>query len=84
MVDDKRDEAVKASIASVQRIAMRLADLPPEKREEALEIVRQNYADGIKHFGGDAECGPYRRWLDIQMEGLRALVSEIGDRSGKA
>jgi hypothetical protein len=68
--------AIEASVGSAQRIAMRIIALPKEQREAALEIVRRNYADAIKRAGfGDSEQS--RKWIELQMQGIRALIAEI-------
>jgi hypothetical protein len=60
-----RQAAIEASIGSVQRIAMRIIDLPKDKRETGLAIVRRNYTEALKRHGFDNEQG--RAWIDLQM-----------------
>jgi hypothetical protein len=71
--------AIEASIGSAQKIAMRIVDLPKDKREAGIEFVRRNYADAFEKFGIDGEQA--RAWLELQIKGIRSLVSEI-ERSG--
>jgi hypothetical protein len=89
MTDDLTPEqraAIEASIGSVQRIAMKIINLPREHRETGLEVVRRNFSDALKKHGYDNEHG--RRWLDLQIEGIRCLIAEIegsgGGHGGKA
>ena len=45
--------ALEASIGSAQKIAMRIVDLPKDKREAGIEFVRRSYADVLEKFGID-------------------------------
>jgi hypothetical protein len=67
--------AIEASIGSAQKIAMRIVDLPKDKREAGIEFVRRNYADALEKFGIDGEQA--RAWVELQIEGIRSLMSEI-------
>jgi hypothetical protein len=71
--------AIEASIGSAQKIAMRIVDLPKDKREAGIEFVRRNYADALEKYGMDGEQA--RTWLELQIKGIRNLISEI-ERSG--
>jgi hypothetical protein len=77
---------IDASIGSVQRLAMRLIDLPKDQREGGFEIVRRNFEGALKKFGIDGAQG--QAWLDSQIEAIRRLVAEIetsgGSLGGKA
>ena len=64
--------AIEASIGSTQKIAMRIIDLPKDKREAGIEFVRRNYADALKKFGIDGEQA--RAWLELQIKGIRSLI----------
>ena len=76
--------AAEASIASARRLAMTISALPPDRHEEAYAIVRSDFETGFARMGKDPTSDFARRWLDLQLEGLRALVLEIGGRSGNA
>jgi hypothetical protein len=84
MSDDKTNKAAQASIASVQRLAMRISELSEDKHEDAFKIARKSYEEGIVAMGRDPTGDFAQRWLDLQIEGIRALVREISGRSGKA
>jgi hypothetical protein len=71
--------AIEASIGSAQKIAMRIVDLPKDRREAGIEFVRRNYMDALEKFGIDGEQP--RAWLELQIKGIRSLISEI-ERSG--
>ena len=75
--------AIEASIGSAQKIAMRIVDLPKDKREAGIEFVRRSYA--LEKFGIDGEQA--HAWLELQIKGIRSLISEIeasGNTGGKA
>jgi hypothetical protein len=72
--------AIEASIGSAQKIAMRIVDLPKDKREAGIEFVRRNYADALEKFGIDSEQS--HAWLELQIKGIRSLVSEIEASGG--
>ena len=77
--------AIEASIGSAQRIAMRIVDLPKDKREAGIEFVRRSYVDALEKFGIDNDQA--RAWLELQIKGIRSLISEIegsGDTGGRA
>jgi hypothetical protein len=67
--------AIEASIGSAQRIAMRIVDLPKDKREAGIEFVRREYEDALEKFDIDGEQA--RAWLELQIKGIRSLISEI-------
>jgi hypothetical protein len=71
--------AIEASIGSAQKIAMRIVDLPKDRREAGIEFVRRNYMDALEKFGIDGEQA--RAWLELQIKEIRSLISEI-ERSG--
>ena len=41
-------DAFNASVGSVQRIAMRIIELPKDQREAAIEIARRNFSESLK------------------------------------
>jgi hypothetical protein len=61
---------------------MRIVDLPKDKREAAIEFVRRNYTDALEKFGIDGEQA--RAWVELQIEGIRSLISEIEASGGTA
>jgi aspartyl-tRNA synthetase len=73
--------AIEVSIGSAQRIAMRIVDLPKDKREAGIEFVRREYEDALEKFGIDGEQA--RAWLELQIKEIRSLISEI-EASGTA
>jgi hypothetical protein len=72
--------AIETSIGSTQKIAVRIVDLPKDKREAGIEFVRRNYADALEEFGIDSEQG--RAWLELQIKRIRSLISEIEASGG--
>jgi len=72
--------AIEASIGSAQTIAMRIVDLPKDKREAGIEFVRRNYVDALEKFGIDSEQA--HAWLELQIKGIRSLISEIEASGG--
>ena len=72
--------AIEASIGSAQKIAMRIVDLPEDKREAGIEFVRRSYADALEKFGIDNDQA--RAWLELQIKGIRSLISEIEASGG--
>jgi hypothetical protein len=80
MPDPTQQAAIEVSIGSAQKIAMRIVDLPKDKREAGIEFVRRNYADALEKFGIDGEQA--RAWLELQMKGIRSLISEIEASGG--
>jgi len=79
---DEQQKAMDASIGSVQRIALRIVSLPASGRNEQFAVVRRHFAEGIEKFGMKGETA--EKWLNLQMEGLRALVKEIEAGGGAA
>jgi hypothetical protein len=76
-----RDE-LDAAISSVQRIAMKIEELPVPSRDAALKIAEQAFTEATTKFGIDPERG--RQFVDLQMGALRALVREIELAGGAA
>jgi hypothetical protein len=75
-------EELEASIGFVQRVAMKIVSLPKEQRTEQYAVVRRNLEASIKKHGVEGDAAT--KWLDLQMEGLQALVSEIEAAGGAA
>jgi aspartyl-tRNA synthetase len=74
--------AIEARIGSAQKIAMRIVDLPKDKREAGIEFVRRNYADALEKFGIDREQA--RAWLELQIKEIRSLIEASGGTGGRA
>jgi hypothetical protein len=74
--------AIEARIGSAQKIAMRIVDLPKNKREAGIEFVRRNYADALEKFGIDGEQA--RAWLELQIKEIRSLIEASGGTGGRA
>ena len=74
--------AIEASIGSSQKIAMRIVDLPKDKREAGIEFVRRNYVDALEKFGIDREQA--RAWLELQIKEIRSLIEASGGTGGRA
>jgi hypothetical protein len=71
-----RQSAFITRIGSLlERVARRIVTLPKDKREAGLAIVHDSYAAGLKENGLDNEHG--RKWLDLQIEEIRRLITEI-------
>jgi hypothetical protein len=61
---------------------MKIVSLPKEQRTEQYAVVRGNLEASIKKLGVEGDAAT--KWLDLQMEGLQALVSEIEAAGGAA
>jgi putative ABC transport system substrate-binding protein len=62
--------AIEASIGSAQKFAMRIVDLPKDKREAGIEFVRRNYADALEKFGIDGEQAAWPLAARAQQRGV--------------
>jgi hypothetical protein len=86
--EDQIKNANEAAVDSIERLAMRIIDIPKDKREDAFKIVRRNMEDSIRQFGQNPAAPAKRKWLDAYMGALRAKIREIeasgGGRSGHA
>jgi hypothetical protein len=56
--------------------------LPKEQRTEQYAVVRRTLEASIKKHGVEGDAAT--KWLDLQMEALQALVSEIEAAGGAA
>ena len=74
MADDQE------SIGSAQRLAMRIIYLPKDRREAGLETVRRIFSEELRKRGYDDQF--VQRWLELQIEGIRRLISEIEASGG--
>jgi hypothetical protein len=59
----------------LEAVAKRIVILPEDQREAGLTRVRRTYAAELKENGLDNEHG--RKWLDLQIDGIRRLVAEM-------
>jgi hypothetical protein len=83
MADDQesaRQAVIEASIGSAQRLAMRIIYLPKDRREAGLETVRRIFSEELRKRGYDDQS--VQRWLELQIEGIRRLISEIEASGG--
>jgi hypothetical protein len=82
----KQQRNLDATIAAVQRIAMRIVTLPKSQRAEQYAAVRRVFEESIQKFAVEGETA--NKWLDGTMDMLHALVSKIeaggGARGGRA
>ena len=83
MADDQesaRQAVIEASIGSAQRLAMRIICLPKDRREAGFETVRRIFSEELRKRGYDDQS--VQRWLELQIEGIRRLISEIEASGG--
>lgn len=78
----EQEKALEATLGTVQRVAMRIAEVPRDRREEAFSIARRGYEDGIRKQGFDPAAPAPGAWLAKVMQGLRFLVAEIDSSGG--
>jgi hypothetical protein len=71
-----------ATLGAVQRIAMKIVELPREQRAAQYAVVRRNFAESIDKFGIEGAAAD--QWLDSTMQGIAALVLEIEAGGGAA
>jgi hypothetical protein len=87
MKDFMPQDAIDASIASAQRIAMAIVAKPKSLRAECLAAVRRALEETAERhaqrLGGARNMETARAWAALQMQGIEALVREI-DASGGA
>ena len=68
--------ALAAKIGSLsEAVAKKIVTLPEDQREAALATVRRAYDVKLKENGLANEHG--RKWLDLQIDAIRRLLSEI-------
>ena len=83
MADDQesaRQAVIEASIGSAQRLAMRIIYLPKDRREVGLETVRRIFSEELRKRGYDDQS--VQRWLELRIEGICYLISEIEASGG--
>ncbi|MDH4982345.1 hypothetical protein [Hyphomicrobium sp. D-2] len=66
---------VEQTMASIQRIALKIASLPVEERAAALQDAHNVYADAMHDLGeNDAAAA---QWVETVMGAIRTLVDRI-------
>lgn len=77
----EQHDAVVQTLAAIQRTAEKIAALPENERERALDVVHRAYASAMHDVGQDNVAAG--RWVETVMTAVRALIAEI-DRNGTA
>ena len=68
-------------MASIQRIALKIASLPVEERAAALEDAHSVYAEAMHDLGeNDAAAA---QWVETVMGAIRTLVERIDQERGR-
>jgi hypothetical protein len=70
---------VGETIGSIQRTALKIAALPAEVRDDALDAAHRAYANAMHDLGQNNVAAG--RWIETVMTAVRVLVHEI-DRDG--
>jgi hypothetical protein len=70
---------VKETLGSIQRTALKIAALPADARDEALDVAHYAYANAMHDMTTDNVAAG--RWVETVMTAVRTLISEI-DRDG--
>ncbi|KWT71293.1 hypothetical protein [Hyphomicrobium sulfonivorans] len=72
---------VEQTMASIQRIALKIASLPVEERAAALQDAHNVYADAMHDLGeNDAAAA---EWVETVMGAIRTLVDRIDEDRGR-
>lgn len=71
---------VDQTVGSIQRTALRIAALPVEVRDEALDAAHRAYANAMHDLGQDNVAAG--RWVETVMTAVRVLVHEIDRDAG--
>ena len=79
----EQEKAIETTIGTVQRVAMKIAEVPRSHREQAFTIARRNYEESFRRFGHNPNDAGPQAWLEKVMQGIRLLVAQI-DNSGGA
>jgi hypothetical protein len=67
------------TLETIERTAMRIAALPVEAREDALDTAHQAYASAMHTFGQDHLAAA--KWVEMVMTSVRKLVAQIDNSS---
>jgi hypothetical protein len=78
----EQEEAVAGTVGAIQRIAMAIVALPKEQRAVHYALVRRNFEAAITEFSIEGDTA--NAWLDMTMNGIEALVTEIEAGGGAA
>ena len=78
----EQEKAFDATLGTVQRVAMKIVELPRDRRDEAFAIAHRNYAEALRKIGQNPDDGASHAWLEKVMEGLWVLVAEIESSGG--
>ncbi|MTD94320.1 hypothetical protein GIW81_08220 [Hyphomicrobium sp. xq] len=70
---------VDETLSSIQRTALKIAALPADARDEALDVAHHAYANAMHDMAMDNVAAG--RWVETVMTAVRTLISEI-DRDG--
>jgi hypothetical protein len=70
--------------ASLQRIAMRIMEIPKDRRDEACDAARRSFEAAFANYQCDPER--VRNYIGVNMERLRTLLieMEVGGGHGHA
>ncbi len=71
--------------ASLQRIAMRIIEMPRAQRDAALDAAKRNFEASAVAFNANPDWAT--KWVDLNMQRLRGLLIEMeagGGRGGRA
>ena len=74
-------ELVEQTVATMQRSASTIAKLPLEDRAEALRVLDQTYAVGMRGRWQDPRAAA--NWTQSVMAGVRQLVTQIDESGGR-
>ena len=75
----EKNALVEQTLGSMQRTAMKIAELPYGAREEALDAAHRAYANAMHDMGQDNVAAA--RWVETVMTAIRALVDEIDNEA---
>ena len=68
------DRAYRATLGSVRTFALRIAELPPEQRTDAVSAAERYYSAMLGNFGyGDPDR---EQWAVMTTAALRVMVQE--------
>lgn len=71
---------VEQTMASIQRIALKIASLPMEERAAALQDAHTVYADAMQDLGENDAAAT--EWVETVMGAIRTLVDRIDQDRG--
>lgn len=72
---------VEQTMASIQRIALKIASLPVEERAAALQDAHNVYADAMHDLGENDTAAA--EWVETVMGAIRTLVDRIDEDRGR-